>query len=125
ANDQWIDDAAEIIDDRVVRDARDTGRQVDLDFADMATVRIVEILALVARGLVEARALARRPSRSIERRLDDVEERNIPVGTRDPVFSRPVVDVVLVCFEQMRSNPLALLDDHSRGEQDGGAAEVK
>src|SRR6185437_15217739 len=105
ANDQWIDDAAEIIDDRVVCDARDTSRQVDLDFADMATVRIVEILALVARGLVE--------------------ERNFPVGTRDPVFSRPVVDVVLVCFEQMRSNPLALLDDHSGGKQDGGAAEVK
>ncbi len=97
-----IDHVADVVDRVIAHDLDRAGRLVDLDFDDMAAVRIGALAAVVSAALEDAGFHAGRQRLEVERALGDFGDVDGLVGAGDRELALLEHDVVLGGFERVR-----------------------
>src|SRR5450830_1737577 len=120
ANDHRVDNHAEVSDHSIAGDLDHAGFRVDFDFANMATVRKVEILdcELTARIETLRKVIRQRGQRPHAR--GEFAHTNCKIGADGAEHASAELDVVFRYFQHMRRQVAAFLDDEIAGHLDGG-----
>src|SRR6266480_1150896 len=105
-----VDGAAEIVDDRIALDRDDAGVGIDLDLGDVAAVGIRLGGGRSRRGRIEARLHSGRNTFRIARRRRDLEQAEAAVGAGDAEGAVGELDVARRCLQQIGGDPASLRD---------------
>src|SRR5262249_22982275 len=91
------------------------GFAVDLDLADMTSVRKMHVGSTVVAGGIKGVRYVVRPRRECADLRSQIEQGDRAVGARDAKFAVLELNVSCRCFENMRGCPASLLDDDVAG----------
>src|SRR5215831_4292420 len=106
---QRVDDAAEIVDDRIAFDTHRTRLRIDLDLDDMTTVRKgLRGGHPMVRG-IEPRRHCRRQLAGLSRRLRHLEDVQTKIGARHAKCTIIETDIVHRHFENMSGDLLTFV----------------